>query len=221
MIPGKGAAIERPTGAWVGMWRNGSGVPVGPNLIVTVRHAGADPVYVGEAFWLAGKAFEVVAISAHPDPQVDLALLRVAEEVPCVLGVGLDPQPGEPVVAGGTGVMGSERAHGEYVWSGEATDSAVGWEHGERREVWARSAVHAVARSTIEVVFSAQSLAATMSDSGAPLLRKRDAGYEILGLACDITGQKGVSRYGDRTIFVRLDRHADWIDQFKRQAWAT
>lgn len=215
MIAGNDAAITRPDGAWVGMWRNGSGVPIGPNLIITVRHAGADPEYVGELFRLAGNAFRVVAISAHPSPQVDLALLRIAEKVPHVLGVGLDPQPGEPVVAGGTGVIASERAHGEYVWSGQQTDAAVGWHNGERHEVWAQGALHAVDQYTVEVEFSSNGFAATMSDSGAPILRRRDDGYEVLGLACGITGQKGLSRYGDRTICLRLDRHADWIDQFK------
>jgi hypothetical protein len=215
MIAGHDAAIARPEGAWVGMWRNGSGVPIGPNLILTVRHAGADPEYVGDVFRLAGNAFEVVAIDAHPDPQVDLAVLHIAGNVPHLLCVGREPQSGEPIVAGGTGVIGSERAHGEYVWSGQHTDSTVGWEHGERHEVWARGALHAVDPYSIEVEFSSNGFAATMSDSGAPLLREHDDGYQVLGLACDITGEKGLSRHGDRTIYLRLDRQADWIAQFK------
>lgn len=215
MIAGDDSAISRPDGAWVGMWRNGSGVPIGPNLIVTVRHAGAEAAHVGEVFRLAGESFEVVAIHAHPTPSVDLAVLRVAGEMPHVRGIGRDPQRGEPVIGGGTGVVGNRRAQGEYAWSGIRTDSAVGWENGERREVWARGAAHTVDPHAIYVEFSSQSFAATMSDSGAPILRQRSDGYEVLGLACDITGQKGLSRHGDKTIYLRLDRYAQWIDQYR------
>lgn len=127
----------------------------------------------------------------------------------------MEPRPREQVVAGGTGVIGRTQATGEYAWSGERTESVVGWENGDRREVWARALVHAVDANAIEVEFSPESFAATMSDSGAPILRQHIDGYEVLGLACDITGQKGLSRYGDKTIYLRLDRHASWIDQFK------
>jgi hypothetical protein len=215
MLTGSDAGIARPDGAWVGMWRNGSGVPISPDLIATVRHAGADPEHVGERFSLAGRTFEVVAIHAHPDPRVDLALLRLAGPMPHVLGIGLGPRPGEPVVAGGTGVIGREQAPGEYVWSGERTDSSVGWEHGERREVWARGVADHVDQHRVWVEFSSQSFAATMSDSGAPILREHRDGYEVLGLACGITGEKGLSRYGDKTFYLRLDRYADWIHQHR------
>jgi hypothetical protein len=215
VIAGSESEIARPDGAWVGVWRNGSGVPLGPDVIVTVRHAGAEAEHVGGVFRLAGEAFEVVAIHGHPDPHVDLAVLRVAGKMPHVAGIAFEPQPGELIVGGGTGVIGTQRAEDEYAWSGEQADSISGWENGERRELWARGAVHRVGRSTIRVAFSARSFAGTMSDSGAPILRKQNDGYRVLGLACDISGRKGLTRQGDETIYLRLDRHAAWLDQYR------
>lgn len=215
MIAGEDAAVSRPEGAWVGMWRNGSGVPIGPDLFVTVRHAGAEAAHLGEVFRLAGDSFPVVAIHAHPSPDVDLAVMRVAGRMAHVLGIGLDPRPGELLIGGGTGVVGKRQAVGQYAWSGTAADSDVGWEHGERREVWARGAAHNVDPHAIQVEFSSQGFAGTMSDSGAPILRQRGSGYELLGLAYDITGPKGLSRYGDKTFYLRLDRYVHWIDQHR------
>jgi hypothetical protein len=179
------------------------------------RHVGAESKHVGSVFQLDGEPFEVEAIHAHPAPHVDLAVLRIARKMPHVFGVGLEPRPGELVVGGGTGVTATEQGHGEYAWSGERTASAVGWEYGDRREVWARGAVHHVDEYAISVEFSSQSFAGTMSDSGAPILRKHNDGYEVLGVACGISGQKGLTRYGDKTMYVRLDHHVDWINQYR------
>ena len=75
--------------------------------------------------------------------------------------------------------------------------------------------MHHVDAYAVCVEFSSHGFAGTMSDSGAPILREHDAGYEVLGLACGITGQKGLTRYGDKTIYLRLDQYTDWIHQHR------
>jgi hypothetical protein len=59
--------------------------------------------------------------------------------------------------------------------------------------------------------FGPESFAATMSDSGSPIFARESDGYRVAGIAHHITNEKGVSRFGDRTWYLRTDIHRQWI----------
>jgi hypothetical protein len=181
-------------------------------LVLTARHVALDDNTPPGPFRLHGHEHTVEDVLLPDDSDADIALLRVSGNMTHCRLATRAATAGEPVFAGGTGVIASVVGDDGYVWSGHESDAPPYWIGGCREELWGRGTVASVGRRHLRITFGPESFAPAMSDSGSPLFVIESGACALAGIAVGITQEKGRTRFGDQSLYLRTDLHGAWID---------
>lgn len=196
-------SMARPQGAAVGMWNGSSGVPVGPQWLITARHTGGA---VGGWFLCNGRWHQAVEIREHAS--LDLQMVRVAETFDTWHRIAEGVVAGDPCVVGGWGVTaGAALANNAgYTWGGPHQET---WGANVVQNASAILSVRFDAPGTGNAVPYEASFA--VNDSGGGLFTWGvDGQLELAAIAVSISGF-GSAAYGQSGYAVRLEPVKDWI----------
>lgn len=188
-----GNQLERPDHAYVGVFRGGSAVAIGENLLLTAGHVGGERRSV---FTLGEERFLAKSVTRHTS--LDLSLIETYEPLPGWHEVTDELNSGDRVVLGGFGkVQGKKKSKG-YKWSDD------------RSEVWGENIVNFLyngygffdfdkrngSKLEGEAIFSS-------GDSGGGVfIEQPDGTFQLAGIAIGVTGKIGFSRFGNLGVFL-------------------
>jgi len=185
-----------------------SGVLVSPTRVVTARHClPVDAILVGLSVSAPEKVIAVADSLVPPEPQLDLAVLRLATptSVPPAY-LDLDREPEAPVDVRTVGFGASSR-HGRFGYgTRRAYDATVpGWGCTPSR------APRAGCDPDREMlVVGVGGIDTCDGDSGGPLYARRPGGWELVAITSRPVGWARI-RCGDGGIYVRLAAAATWL----------
>jgi hypothetical protein len=178
-------------------------VAIGPFWAVTARHVGG---VVGSNVYMRGNAYRVVEIVPHP--LYDVALVRVAEELPGYHRLASAVHLDDPCVLGGYGASAGASLPGStgFDWTGPHV------------EVWGENVIEGEG-NLLAIRFDGPSsnLAVpheaifAVNDSGAGLfVWGSDGAMELAGIAVSVTGW-GNSQYGSAAFALSVELFRAWM----------